>query len=161
MKLFLCNKKTFSHLFVFFVILHFLALSSFAKQTPLKKNNQEIKKQKADVLDSKFVRKIYKKQSQRLDSINQYKSKGIIGESTNGLIEIRTTESFAKNEVEKIKKIVAAENKDREELYKVIIQANQFNKDQEKILRESMFKSRLDVDPNGTYYMHNTYWQKK
>ncbi len=70
------------------------------------------------------IRKIQAQMKKRNASLKQYYAKGAIGFARNALVEIRDSSAIPLKQRSKIKKMVAAENSDRNALYQAIADAN-------------------------------------
>ncbi len=112
-------------------------------------------------LDSKFSQQIFKRQGARRTDLVDYKKKGYIGETSEGLIAIRDINKLNPTLKKKIEKKVKFENKDRNRLYQAFIKRNKYNQQQEKTYRQNMFQSHLQSDPQGVYYRAEKEWLKK
>ncbi len=102
-----------------------------------------------------------KKQVERLHPLRMFKFKGYIGENSEGYLSIRELTGVAKAEQEKIKKMVADENKDRAAIYKEIIVFNKLNEQEKGFLIKSAFDTLRATDAKGTYHYENEKWQRK
>ena len=144
--------------FLFFVV----ALCFFPSQA--KKEKASKKTGTTDIVkvfDSKIVKRIHRRKARRMESIGVYKRKGFIGEREDGLLAIRTTKGLSKAKKKKLEKLVAAENRDRNKLYRILARAKGRSKKEEVLLRFDMFRAHLDVDLEGTYYFEKGYWRRK
>jgi hypothetical protein len=113
------------------------------------------------ILKTKEVRKIQKSQAKRMTSLDKYKVKNVIGEMDTGLVGIRSLKGLSKKEKKEAKKLVQAENKDRNKLYNIISKASGYDKKMQAVLRKSFFESYQEWAPPGTYYYSKHKWQKK
>lgn len=68
---------------------------------------------------------------------------------------------MSKKQFRVLKKLVSTENKDRNRIYAMITKQNNFDEREQVNLRLQMFKTRLNLDPVGTYYHEKGYWLKK
>ena len=146
--------------FLFFVV----ALCFFPLLTQAKKEKASKKMGKVDIVkvfNSKTVKRIHKRKGRRMGPIGAYKQKGFVGEREDGLLGIRTTEGLSKAKKKKLEKLVAAENKDRNRLYRILAKAKGRSKKEEVLLRFDMFRAHLDVDLEGMYYFEKGYWRRK
>lgn len=130
-------------------------------KTATKKRKVSTKPKKANVLNSKKVKKINRRQALRAEKISQYKKSGHMGEGDQGLLVLRTKKGLSQKSAAELRKIVTLENKDRSALMKMIIDANKYDATEIKILRNSFFDTYLMSDPEGVYYYQNKHWVKK
>lgn len=135
--------------------------SGVVKSRSAKKSKTRTKRRAADVLKSKEAQKIYRRQGQRLFAINSYKKKGLIGESEIGTLLLRSPKGLTKANFNKLKSLVRSENRDRNRIYYLISKQSKYDKFKALELRKNMFKTRLGLDPIGTYYYSGGYWVKK
>jgi len=70
------------------------------------------------------IRKLQAQMKKRNASLKKYYAKGAIGFTRNALVKIRDTSAIPLKQRSKIKKMVAAENRDRNALYQAIADAN-------------------------------------
>ncbi len=113
------------------------------------------------IFESKAGQQIFKRQGARRDELKTYKKMGYIGETSSGLISVRDLKSVNEKLKAKILKKVEIENKDRTMMYKAMIKKNNYNANEEKVFKNSMFKSHLERDPKGVYYLEDKEWIKK
>lgn len=132
--------------------------SEFVETVYAKKKSR---KRSQNILQTKKAKAITKRQASRLVRIDEHKLKGLIGETTQGLLKIRTLSGVSKKSRKKLEKLVQSENQDRNRLYKIMVDENKFDKKNETLLRMNMFKSRFDLEPIGNYYYENRTWRKK
>ena len=119
------------------------------------------KKKSQNFLDSKLIKKIYKRQARRQKSLNKYKAKGRIGEADSGFILIYNVKKLSKKERAGIEKLVKVENGDRERLYSEVARVNKYNEEQMKFFKFTMFETYFEYDAKGVYYFRADHWQKK
>lgn len=132
-----------------------------AEQTAAKPKSKNEKNVEAKILSSIPVQKLFQRQALRREPILSAKSKGWLGETSQGLLQWRETSKVPKNQMAKLKKVVDQENKDRESFYKLVVKESGYNSIQEKVLRQSMFQSHLDSDPIGVYFLRDKVWEQK
>jgi len=70
------------------------------------------------------IRALKEKMKKRFESLQPLYDQGVVGETNDGLLEIRLVEGLGLKEKADAKKLVEAENEDRENLYAEIIKAN-------------------------------------
>jgi len=86
--------------------------------------------QEADInITTPAIRKLKGSIQERADSIKPFMDSGNVGISDDGLLVIRNTEGLNLKEKANLKRIIEAENKDREVLYAEIAKANNFPPD--------------------------------
>jgi uncharacterized protein YdbL (DUF1318 family) len=74
---------------------------------------------------SPTVTQIATRMRERFDEVQRLKSAGLIGETNRGYLDIRSADKIAKpDEKNAIQKSIAAENKDRKELYQEVARIN-------------------------------------
>ena len=133
----------------------------FIEKAFAKKKKAQSLKAKPLILKTSGVRRIQKRQAKRMYEIDGFKAKKVIGEKENGLVGIRTLKGLNKKEKKKVKALVDEENKDRNNLYGIIVKASHYDKKMELVLRKSFFESYQEWAPSGTYYYKNHKWQTK
>lgn len=69
------------------------------------------------------IRKIIANRASRADQIRQHKSTGVLGESKDALLEIRSLDALSLKDRATVQKLVKAENTDRETMFKEIAAA--------------------------------------
>ncbi len=105
--------------------------------------------------------KHFKSQLTRMDEIRKNKFAGYIGEADTGLLAIREIKALSKDEQKKITKLVEDENKDRKQIYAILIKHNKL-KDQEKtMLIRSAYETYKNMDSKKTYHFENKKWLQK
>jgi uncharacterized protein YdbL (DUF1318 family) len=78
----------------------------------------------APEISNPAIRKIIDSRAARLDAVNAAKTKGVIGENNQALLEVRNLDAVqALKERADLQKLVKAENADREQLFKEIAAA--------------------------------------
>lgn len=78
----------------------------------------------APEVSSPAIRKIIDSRAGRLDQLNDFKAKGVIGENNQGLVEARALETLGDLKARAdVQRLVKSENTDREELYKEVAAA--------------------------------------
>lgn len=142
-----------------------------AKPAAKKTKNQKAENKKSDqsqrigwdesALELPQSRRLQKKMAARFMDYEKYRNKKYIGESVDGILRVRTTKGLSKKEAQKVKNLVKAENKDREALYKIIVKAEGYDQNMEKVLREKFFRSYQEWAPKGTYFFLDGRWNIK
>ncbi|MCH9647178.1 MAG: YdbL family protein [Deltaproteobacteria bacterium] len=69
------------------------------------------------------IRKIIANRASRADQIRQHKSSGVLGETKDALLEIRSRDALSLKDRASVQKLVKAENTDRETMFKEIAAA--------------------------------------
>lgn len=93
--------------------------------------------QEADInVTTPAIRSLKQSIQNRSDSIKPYMDRGNTGISNEGLLVIRNTEGLNLKEKAAIKRLIAAENKDRNALYEEIARANNFSPDRISDIRK-------------------------
>ncbi|MEN8260906.1 MAG: DUF1318 domain-containing protein, partial [Pseudomonadota bacterium] len=75
-------------------------------------------------IDSPTIRKIQASMAKRFNSLRPYYSKGFIGIMSDGFLSIRDITQVPLKDRNRLNKLVAAENRDRSNLYRAIADAN-------------------------------------
>jgi hypothetical protein len=112
------------------------------------------------VLDKPEIKKIFERQAKRRPSILNSKNKGLIGESQDGLLKMRTDKGLSQDVKKKLKTLVDMENKDRSRFYKAMSIELKDSTQVERI-KNNMFETYLSTDPSGVYYFKDKQWHKK
>lgn len=93
--------------------------------------------QEADInVTTPAIRSLKQSIQNRSDSIKPYMDRGNTGISNEGLLVVRNTEGLNLKEKAAIKRLIAAENKDRNALYEEIARANNFSPDRISDIRK-------------------------
>ncbi|NOQ34579.1 MAG: DUF1318 domain-containing protein [Methylococcaceae bacterium] len=75
-------------------------------------------------IDSPEIRRLQAAMKTRFNALKGFYSKGFVGIKKDGLITVKDAAAVPLKERNKVKKLVSAENSDRESLYKAIANAN-------------------------------------
>lgn len=94
---------------------------------------------------------IRSRQAARLDEIQSQKKAGVLGESKDGTLVLKKGDGLKPLLKQKIEKLVAAENKDREALYEEILSANNLGDSQKATIQRSFSRSFQGASPSGTW----------
>jgi len=78
-------------------------------------------------LTTPIIRKLIDSMKARNTAIMQFKDKGTIGETNDGMLAIRKMDGLGGEEIRTVKRLMRAENKDREALYKELATANKID----------------------------------
>ncbi|WP_025270725.1 DUF1318 domain-containing protein [Hippea sp. KM1] len=116
----------------------------------------------ADVLNTTNakIKAIKNSMKQRFAIMKPYYQKGYLGETLDGHLKIYTQPKSLKDKI-KLKKLVAAENRDREMLYKEVARVLNIQPSQMDRLRRIFAKQWQDTAPAGTYIQTATGWVRK
>ncbi len=99
------------------------------------------------------IRAIKKSLSNRLDQLKPYFESGKIGLTSDGLVAPRDLSGLALKEKAKLKRLIKAENSDRDALYLEIAKANNISPDRVKDIKRIFAKSWIKKAPKGWWYM--------
>lgn len=144
------------------------ARSSSNKQKPTSSTSREQKQplpkdpwsQQQKLLDHPEMKKLFKRQGQRRETLNTAKEKGLIGESETGYLKVRTTKGLKEGVAKKILSLVQSENNDRKKIYEALERPHRKNSDNKKIFRQSLFETHKKWDPPGAFYFQDKKWHK-
>jgi len=104
------------------------------------------------------LKSLMKKHHQKLD---KYYDSGAVGMESNGLITIRNAKTIPLKERNIVKKLVADENRDRNQLYEEIASANN-HPEWEPEIRNTFARRWIALAPAGWWYVDgNGSWQSK
>ena len=78
-------------------------------------------------LKTPAIRKLIDSMKARNTEIMQFKGKGTIGETNDGMLAIRKMDGLGGEEIRTVKRLLRAENNDREALYKELATANKIS----------------------------------
>ncbi len=78
-------------------------------------------------LTTPVIRKLIDSMKSRNAKIMQFKDKGAIGETNDGMLSIREIDGLGGEEIRTVKRLLRAENNDREALYKELAAANKLD----------------------------------
>ncbi len=103
-------------------------------------------------LKSPKINEIHDRQAGRVSRLNQLKTKGALGESKEGLLEVRESASFKNDPVvsKQVETLLKEENQDRKALYDETERLNAGKVPADKIKR-FFGKSFRDYSPSGTW----------
>ena len=102
-------------------------------------------------LDSPEIKSIQKSQSGRISKIDKLKKEGIIGETFNGRLQIQKRKKWKPLKMRMAKKLVEAENADRDKLYSAVLRKNKMSSNFLPKVQEKFRKSFQNVSPSGTW----------
>lgn len=96
-----------------------------------------------------------------MDEIRKHKFSGYIGEAETGLLAIREIKALSKDEQKKIAKLVEDENKDRKQIYVILIKHNKLSDKEKTMLIRSAYETYKNMDSKKTYHFENKKWLQK
>jgi uncharacterized protein YdbL (DUF1318 family) len=102
-------------------------------------------------VDSDKSMKIRDRLAGRLDEVLTQKKAGVLGETNDGLLFLKSPEKLKKLLTKKVETLVADENKDREELYEEVAASNKVSKNRIKDIQKSFARSFQAESPSGTW----------
>lgn len=112
-------------------------------------------------IDSTEIRRLRASMKARFGSLKGFYNKGFVGLKKDGLIATKDVASVPLKERNKVKKLVTAENKDRESLYHAIADANG-HPDWYKNIKSTFAKRWLSNAKSGWWYETSKgSWKKK
>lgn len=105
------------------------------------------------------IRAIIDSRATRLDELNRFKARKVVGENNQGLVEVRELGALELRERAELQRLVKAENDDREALYREIAAATnvdlaqlpQIRSTYAKTLRENAKPGDLIQQPDGRW----------
>jgi uncharacterized protein YdbL (DUF1318 family) len=98
------------------------------------------------------IRKIIESRASRLNQINEYKSMGVIGESNEALLVVRSLDSLSDLKARaEVQKLVRAENADREQLFKEIAAAKNVDTSQIPQIQKTYASTLRDAARAGDW----------
>ena len=109
------------------------------------------------------IRKIIESRASRLNQINEYKSKGVIGESNEALLVVRNLETLSDLKARaEVQKLVRVENADREQLFKEIAAAKNVDASQIPQIRTTYASTIREAARRGDWIqMPDGSWKQK
>ena len=113
-------------------------------------------------LTTPVIRKLIDSMKARNAKIMQFKDKGAIGETNDGMLSIREMDGLSGEEIRTVKRLLRAENNDREALYKELTAANKIDPadiDKVKSIFARTLKSK--AKPGHWYHDEKGNWTQK
>ncbi len=113
-------------------------------------------------LTTPAIRKLVDSMKARNTAIMQFKDKGSIGESSDGMLAIRDMDGLGGEEIRTVNRLLRAENNDREALYKELAAANKIDPadiDKVKSIFAKTLKSK--AKPGHWYHDEKGNWTQK
>lgn len=108
------------------------------------------------------IRAIKSSLSKRLEQLKPYFDSGNIGLTSDGLVAPRDLSGLGLKEKAKLKRLIKAENSDRDALYLEIAKANNISPNKVKDIKRIFAKSWIKKAPKGWWYLsENGKWVRK
>ncbi len=105
-------------------------------------------------LTTPAIRKLVDSMKARNTAIMQFKDKGAIGETNNGILAVRNMDGLGGEEIRTVKRLLRADNNDREMLYKELAAANKIDlADIDKV--KSIFAKTLKSKAKSGHWHHD------
>ncbi len=115
----------------------------------------------ADInINTPAISRLRKSMHDRQRKLAIWYRKGAIGFNESGLVAIRDLKVVPLNERNKVKKLVADENRDRNALYREIARANG-HPEWEEDIRKTFARIWIEEAPRGYWYKKGGSWKKK
>ncbi len=113
-------------------------------------------------LTTPAIRKLIDSMKVRNTEIMNFKNKGVIGETNDGMLAIRDMEGLGGEEIRTVKRLLRAENNDREALYKELAVANKIEPSEVGRIKTIFAKTRKSkAKPGHWYHDENEEWTQK
>ncbi|MFQ5752227.1 MAG: YdbL family protein [bacterium] len=103
-------------------------------------------------LTTPAIRKLIDSMKARNTEIMQFKNKGVIGETNDGMLAIRDMNGLGGEEIRTVKRLLRAENNDREALYKELAAANKISLSEIDRIKSVFAKTRKAKAKSGHWY---------
>ncbi len=103
-------------------LLHHLSTMPLVS-TPIQAQSQAQEQVANPEISNPAIRKIIESRGQRLREINELKAQGVLGENNKALLDIRSLDQLPLPRRAEVQRLVKAENKDREQMFKEIAAA--------------------------------------
>lgn len=129
------------------ILLDFIMPAAHASQPDFTVNTPEIRKLQASM-------------KKRHKSLAAYYANGSIGFTQDALVSVRSDKTIPLKERNRVKKLVGAENSDRNALYRAIANANGHPEWEEQI-RATFARTWQEKANNGWWYQRNGQWRQK
>ncbi len=138
--------------------------SFFQKSVPLNFfENSTVYADEIDLnLTTPAIRKLVDSMKARNTAIMQFKGKGTIGETNDGMLAVRKMDGLGGEEIRTVNRLLRAENNDREALYKELTAANKIDPadiDKVKSIFAKTLKSK--AKPGHWYHDEKGNWTQK
>ncbi len=116
---------------------------------------------RADInIDTPAIARLRKSMAQRQKQLAPWYRAGAIGFNESGLVEVRTLKPVPLNQRNRLKKLVADENRDRNALYREIARANG-HPEWEQEIRQTFARIWIEEAPAGYWYKKGGAWKRK
>jgi uncharacterized protein YdbL (DUF1318 family) len=102
-------------------------------------------------LSNSTIRQIKKKMKDRLPAIEPYLKNGNLGEALNGFLVLKNTGGLDLRKTAEVKRLIKAENSDREDLYNAVSSALNVPASEEKRVNRIFAGEWQKTAPNGTW----------
>ncbi len=113
-------------------------------------------------LTTPAIRKLIDSMKALNTEIMQFKDKGVIGETNDGMLAIRDMKGLGGEEIRTVKRLLRAENNDREALYKELAVANKIDPADIDRIKAVFAKTRISkAKPGHWYHDENGNWTQK
>ena len=113
-------------------------------------------------LTTPVIRKLIDSMKSRNAKIMQFKDKGAIGETNDGMLSIREMDGLGGEEIRTVNRLLRAENNDREALYKELTAANKIDPaDIDKVKSIFAKTHKLKAKPGHWYHDEKGNWTQK
>ncbi len=115
----------------------------------------------ADInIDTPAISRLRQSMSKRQRSLSPFYRSGAIGFDESGRVAIRDLKAVALKDRNRVKKLVADENRDRDALYREIARANG-HPEWEADIRKTFSRIWIEEAPQGYWYKKGGSWKKK
>ncbi len=111
-------------------------------------------------IDTPAISRLRQSMSKRQKSLAPFYRSGAIGFDENGKLAIRDLKAVALKDRNRVKKLVADENRDRDALYREIARANN-HPEWESDIRKTFSRIWVEEAPAGYWYRRSGSWKKK
>ncbi len=116
---------------------------------------------RADInIDTPAISRLRQSMSKRQRSLDPFYRSGAIGFDESGRVAIRDLKAVALKDRNRVKKLVADENRDRDALYREIARANG-HPEWEADIRKTFSRIWIEEAPSGYWFKQGGSWKKK
>ncbi len=113
-------------------------------------------------LTTPAIRKLIDSMKARNTEIMQFKDKGVIGETNDGMLAIRDMKGLGGEEIRTVKRLLRAENNDRETLYRELAVANKIEPSEVGRIKTIFAKTRISkAKPGHWHHDEKGNWTQK
>ncbi len=121
----------------------------------------EVQAATADInIDTPAISRLRQSMSKRQRSLSPFYRSGAIGFDESGRVAIRDLKAVALKDRNRVKKLVADENRDRDALYREIARANG-HPEWEADIRKTFSRIWIEEAPKGYWFKKGGSWKKK